>query len=96
MPRAKLPSPEELAERRQHEAELVVRRAYESRTPAQRLAALDAACPSQQRPMKKPCIWDRVDFMEWATWRSLGLRPPADEERFGNRLRKDERGQRRR
>jgi hypothetical protein len=93
MPRANPPSPEELAERRQHEAELVVRRAYESRTPAQRL---DAACPSQQSPMKKHCIWDRVDFMEWATWRSLGLSPPAGEERFGNRLRKDERGLRRR
>jgi hypothetical protein len=46
------------------------------------------------RPQKKPCIWDRVDFMEWESWRDLGLSPPAGEERFGSRLRKDERGQR--
>jgi len=84
------PTPEEMAERQQHEAELVIRRAYESTRPVQRLAALDAANPSQRRPAKKPCVWDRVDFMEWDTWRTLGLRPPAGEERFGNRLRKGE------
>jgi len=48
------------------------------------------------RPQKKPCIWDRVCFMEWETWRDLGLSPPAGEERFGNRLRRNEEGQRER
>lgn len=49
---------------------------------------------SAPRPQKKPCVWDHVDFMEWETWQDLGLSPPAGEERFGNRLRKDERGRR--
>jgi len=61
-------------------------------TPPERLAAFEAADASQQRPKKVPCVWDRVCFMEWETWRDLGLSPPAGEERFGNRLRKDERG----
>ena len=47
----------------------------------QRLDALEAADPSQQRPTKKPCVWDHVDFMEWETWQDLGLSPPAGEER---------------
>lgn len=81
MPRSDAPlSPEEL----------VAKTGYE-KTPAQRLAALEAGDP---RPRKKPCVWDRVDFMEWDTWQSLGLSPPAGEERFGNRLRKDENGRR--
>ena len=42
---------------------------------------LAAANPSQQRPTKKPCVWDHVDFMEWETWQDLGLSPPAGEER---------------
>jgi hypothetical protein len=45
----------------------------------QRLAALEAADPSQNRPPKVPCIWDVVDFMAWDTWRDLGLLPPAGE-----------------
>ena len=45
------------------------------------LAALEAGDPSQQRPKKKPCVWDHVDFMEWETWQDLGLSPPAGEER---------------
>ena len=73
--------------------ELVAKTGYE-KTPAQRQAALDAASPSQQRPTKKPCVWDSVDFLEWDTWQSLGLCPPAGEERFGNRLRRDENGRR--
>jgi len=56
-------------------------------------AANDGSAP---RPTKKPCVWDHVDFMEWETWQDLGLSPPAGEERFGNRLRKDENGRRRR
>lgn len=84
MPRTDAPlSPEELVAKTGHE-----------KTPAQRLAGLDTANPSQQRPIKKPCVWDRVDFMEWDTWQSLRLSPPAGEERFGNRLRKDENGRR--
>ena len=54
---------------------------------AQALARAEAADP---RPKKKPCIWDKVDFMAGATWQSLGLSPPAGRERFGNRLRKGE------
>ena len=61
-----------------------------------RLAALEAGDPRQERPKKVPCVWDHVDFMEWDTWQDLGLSPPAGEERFGNRLRKDETGRRRR
>jgi hypothetical protein len=81
MPRSDIPlSPEELAAKTGYE-----------KTPDQRQVALDAANPSQQRPKKVPCVWDRVDFMEWETWRDLGLSPPAGEERFGNRLRKGER-----
>ncbi len=57
------------------------------------IAANDRSAP---RPTKKPCVWDHVDFMEWETWQDLGLSPPAGEERFGNRLRKDENGRRRR
>ncbi len=80
MPRSDSPlSPEELVAKTGRET-----------TTAQRLAAFDAANPSQQRPTKKPCVWDRVDFMDWDTWRTLGLSPPAGEERFGNRLRKGE------
>jgi hypothetical protein len=63
----------------------------EARREAAYKAANDGSIP---RPTKKPCIWDRVDFMEWESWRDLGLSPPAGEERFGSRLRKDERGQR--
>jgi len=55
--------------------EMASRRAYEETTPAQRLAALEAADPSQQRPKKVPCVWDRVDFMAWDTWRDLGVWP---------------------
>jgi len=81
MPRSDAPlSPEELLAKTGRE-----------KTPPQRLAILEADDP---RPIKKPCIWDRVDFMEWETWRDLGLSPPAGEERFGNRLRKDENGRR--
>jgi len=64
------------------------------RTPAKRMVAFDVTDPPQQRPTKRPCVWDQVDFMEWETWRDLGLSPPAGEERFGNRLRKDENGRR--
>jgi hypothetical protein len=70
MPRTDLPLPPE---------ELLARTGHES-TPAQRLAAFDAADPSRQRPKKVPCIWDRVDFMEWDTWQDLGLPPPAGEQ----------------
>ncbi len=81
MPRSDAPlSPEELLAKTGRE-----------KTPAERLANLEADDP---RRIKKPCIWDRVDFMEWETWRDLGLSPPAGEERFGNRLRKDENGRR--
>lgn len=80
MSRNRESTPEELAECQQHETELVIRRAYESTTPPQRLATLETADPSQQRPKKKPCIWDRVDFMEWKTWEDLGLDPPAGEQ----------------
>jgi len=60
---------------------------------ARREAAWRAAnCGSVPRPTKKPCVWDHVCFMAWETERDLGLSPPAGEERFGNRLRKDERG----
>jgi len=45
--------------------ELATRRAYENRTPAQRLVALEAGVPSQRRPPKMKSIWDRVDFLEW-------------------------------
>lgn len=84
MPRSDVPlSPEEL----------VVKTGYK-KTPPPCLAILDAADSSQQRPTKKPCVWDHVDFMEWETWRDLGLSPPAGEERFGNRSRKDETGRR--
>jgi hypothetical protein len=38
-----------------------------------RLAALEAADPSQQRPKKVPCIWDRVAFMEWETEEDLEI-----------------------
>ena len=59
MPRSDIPlSPEELAAKTGYE-----------KTPDQRQVALDAANPSQQRPKKVPCVWDRVDFMEWETWR---------------------------
>ena len=70
MPRSNVPlSPEEL----------VAKTGYEN-TPAQRLAAFDAADPSRQRPKKVPCIWDRVAFMEWETWRDLGLSPQDGEQ----------------
>jgi hypothetical protein len=69
MPRSDAPlSPEEL----------VAKTGYE-KTPAQRLAALDAANPSQLRPKKVPSVWDHVDFMECDTWEDLGLDPPADQ-----------------
>lgn len=42
------------------------------------LARVEAAHP---RPKKVPCIWDRVNFMEWDTWQDLGLLPPAGEQR---------------
>ena len=72
-------TPEELADQRRHEAEIAMRRDYEARTPAQRLAAFEAADP---RPAKKPCVWDRVDFMEWETWEDLGLDPPPGEQEW--------------
>lgn len=75
-------TPEELADERQHQAELVIRRDYESTTPAQRLARFEALEPSQRRPAKKPSIWDRVNFMEWETWEDLGLDPPAGEQEW--------------
>jgi len=59
-----VPQPEEIAARRSEEA-----------TPAKRLAAMDAADPSQQRPEKAPCIWDVVDFMAWKTHTDLGITP---------------------
>jgi len=81
MPRSDAPlSPEELLAKTGRE-----------KTPAERLVTMEANDP---RPIKMPCIWDRVDFMEWETWRDLGLSPPAGEERFGSRLRKDENGRR--
>jgi len=55
--------------------------ANDEREVRHQLAALEAADPSQQRPTKKPCVWDHVDFMEWETWQDLGLSPPAGEER---------------
>ena len=81
MPRSDAPlSPKELLAKTGHE-----------KMPAERLAILEANDP---RPTKKRCIWDHVDFMEWDTWQTLGLSPPAGEERFGNRLRRDETGRR--
>jgi hypothetical protein len=40
---------------------------------ARRLAALEAADPSQQRPKRVPGVWDRVDFMEWETEEDLQI-----------------------
>ena len=40
---------------------------------AGRLAALEAADPSQQRPKRVPGVWDRVDFMEWETEEDLQI-----------------------
>ena len=71
----KPPTAEELADRRQHAAELAVRRAYETTTPAERLVYLAALDPSQRRPPKRPCVWDRVDFMVWETHEDLGITP---------------------
>jgi hypothetical protein len=53
MPRSDLPLPPE---------ELLARTGPES-TPAQRLAALDAADPSRQRPKKVPCTG-----IVWTSW----------------------------
>jgi len=39
---------------------------------AQRLAALEAADPSQARPPQVPSVWDIVDFLEWE---NLGVSP---------------------
>jgi len=58
---------------------LLARTGYET-TPVQRLAAFEAANPSQQRPKKVPCVWDHVDFMEWESRQDLGLLPPAGEQ----------------
>jgi len=65
-------TPEEM---RQHKAELLIRRAYETMTPAERLAQLDAADPSQQRPQRRPCIWDGVDMVSHDNHRDLGTHP---------------------
>jgi hypothetical protein len=54
--------------------ELVAKTGYE-KTPDQRLAALEAADPSQRRPKKVPGIWDVVDFMVWETHKDLGITP---------------------
>jgi hypothetical protein len=43
--------------------ELAARCAIEGSTPAQRLAALEAADPSQKRPPRRPSVMDRVDFI---------------------------------
>ena len=45
------------------------------------LAALEAADPSQERPKRASCIWDRVCFLEGETWEDLGLDPPATQQR---------------
>lgn len=55
--------------------ELAMRRHYETTTPAERLAALEAADTSQTRPKKVPCIWHRVVFMVWKTEKDLGIEP---------------------
>jgi len=55
--------------------ELAVRQHYETTTSAERLAALEAADPSQARPQKVACVWDRADFMAWETERDLGIAP---------------------
>jgi hypothetical protein len=78
----KQPTAEELADLRQHAAELAVRRAYETTTPAERLARFEALDPSQKRPPKRPCIWDRVAFMAWETYADLGVQP-CDGTSFG-------------
>ena len=56
---------------------------------ASRLAALEAADPSQQRPKKRRSALERVDFMEWQTWQELGLSPPAGEQRHWARPRQE-------
>ena len=52
-------------------AELQARRDVEESTAAERLATLEAADPSQQRPPYHPTSMDRVDFMEGE---ALGVR----------------------
>ncbi len=49
----------------------------EARREAAQKAASDGSTP---RPKKVPCVWDHVEFMEWETWRDLGVSPPAGEQ----------------
>lgn len=58
----------------------------EARQEAGRKAANDGSIP---RPKKVPSVWDRVDFMEWETWRDLGLSPPAGEQHHWARSRRE-------
>jgi hypothetical protein len=44
--------------------ELETRHAMENTTPAERLRAMEAADPSQTRPMKRPNIMDKVAFLD--------------------------------
>ena len=50
---------------------------------AVRLAALEAFDPSKKRPTPNANIRNRVDFMEWETYRDIGVQPFHQQKSLG-------------